>query len=110
MKKLFMIACIIIGCFEMKILLSSFNSSLILFSEIDMFAYSNEPPGGEGERRTQAVQCGVGGWKIKPGCCYGWSDCDWMNPCNGASFSCDGKRYVLPIVGGRGDSDDILDF
>lgn len=62
--------------------------------------YSNGLPGQQGERHSQAVQCGGGGWVIKAGCCYGWEECYNMNPCNGRSFSCDGLTYMaLPETG-----------
>lgn len=56
--------------------------------------YSNNPPGEQGERTNQAVQCGGGGWVIVPGCCYGNDNCDDMNPCKGAAFSCNGRDWV----------------
>lgn len=66
--------------------------------------FSDYPPGPQGNRQTQSVQCGVGGWVIKPGCCFGDTDCYDMDPCNGASFSCDGKKYVEA----GGSKDDII--
>lgn len=66
--------------------------------------YSNDPPGPQGNRHSQAVQCGVGGWVIKPGCCFGDEDCLIMDPCKGASFSCDGMHYVEA----GGSKDDII--
>jgi len=66
--------------------------------------YSNDPPGPQGNRHSQAVQCGVGGWVIKPGCCFGDENCFIMDPCKGSSFSCDGLHYVAA----GGSKDDII--
>ena len=56
--------------------------------------YSNNPPGPQGQRTNQAVQCAGGGWIIEPGCCFGYENCYRMNPCDGAAFSCNGKDYI----------------
>ena len=55
-----------------------------------LIPYVNEGPGAQGERQRQAVECAasVWGWEVKPGCCYGGENCDWMNPCNGRQFNC----------------------
>lgn len=50
--------------------------------------YTNGCPGGQGRRRTQAVQCDGGGWNVVSGCCWGYSQCNKMNPCNGKMFLC----------------------
>lgn len=69
--------------------------------------YSNDGPGPQGQRHSQAVQCAGGGWKIKAGCCYGMEDCFRMNPCDNRSFSCDGIHYH-PFVDERGGKDDFI--
>lgn len=56
--------------------------------------YSNNPPGAQGQRTNQAVQCAGGGWIIKPGCCFGYENCYNMNPCDGSAFSCNGVDYI----------------
>ena len=58
--------------------------------------WSNELPGPQGQRHSQAVQCKhvstFDVWDIQPGCCYGSENCS-MNGCH-RSFSCDGKHYL----------------
>jgi hypothetical protein len=61
--------------------------------EVEVLAYENEGPGRQGQRHTQAVWCGGGGWHIAVGCCYGWEDCTYIY-CNGNSFSCDGSTWI----------------
>ena len=70
--------------------------SRMLDAEIEALGYTNEGPGPQGQRSKQAVQCGLSGWVVRVGCCYGAENCYDMNPCNDAQFSCDGLHYYDP--------------
>lgn len=66
--------------------------------------YSNDPPGKQGERQTQAVACFSAwyGLSVSVGCCLGSEQCNNMNPCNGGNFSCDNQHWIEPETGGNG--------
>jgi len=68
-------------------------TKLLVMDGIEALAYSNEGPGPQGQRHTQAVWCGGGGWDIAVGCCYGWENCSIVN-CPNHSFSCNGIDWI----------------
>ena len=68
---------------------------IFALSQFVSYAYSNEPPGPQGQRRTQVVQCQVSGWDTAVGCCFGGEECDYMDPCDGKNYTC-GKGWIAP--------------
>lgn len=70
------------------------NSMRLFMTDVNALSYSNELPGAQGSRHSQAVWCGGGGWVVKAGCCYGYESCYIMDPCRGRSFSCDGNTWM----------------
>ncbi len=72
-------------------------SRLLMDSDVEALAYSNENPGGLHERHTQAVWCNStfwNGWRIAEGCCYGWETCNVIKCGVHGSFTCDGNHWV----------------
>lgn len=69
------------------------TSELLFESDVNALAFSNEGPGPQGSRQTQAVWCGVGGWNISVGCCYGMDNCSIID-CSSRKFSCDGNTWI----------------
>lgn len=65
----------------------------LISDNVEVLSYSNEGPGAQGQRHTQAVWCGGGGWNIAVGCCYGSENCTYIN-CSSNSFSCDGNTWI----------------
>lgn len=86
-------------CLSVAVLICSLSTDikarteLLCDSNIDALAFSNEGPGPQGFRQTQAVWCGGGGWIIRVGCCYGMEDCSLVD-CSSHSFSCDGNTWI----------------
>lgn len=70
----------------------------VLAGPVESLSYSNEGPGAQGFRKTQAVRCPDTLWgiSVKPGCCGGSELCFDMNPCNGQRFSCDNNHWIDP--------------
>lgn len=66
-------------------------------SNIEVLTYTNEGPGPQGQRHSQAVWCDGGGWNIQPGCCAGAENCYYLDPCNSRRFSCDGSTFYSPL-------------
>lgn len=63
--------------------------------------FSNYPPGKQGQRQQQAVQCfsAWNGMYVTVGCCFGSEQCNDMNPCDGKAFSCDSNEWIEPETG-----------
>lgn len=98
MKKIYYSSCTVaLMLFSTCIAIYSFinykNSFKDTNFDIEALAYSNEGPGAQGHRQTQAVWCGGGGWEIRSGCCYGGSNCTYID-CSTNSFSCDGNTWI----------------
>ena len=65
----------------------------VIWQETEALTYSNEGPGSQGQRHSQAVWCGGGGWTIRVGCCYGSENCS-IYDCPTNTFSCDGNTWL----------------